>query len=420
MSIKSNPRITFECLSFDKSNSCVFGDDPTNFALILKANNLLFSKDSEIKNENLNSYISDKQKNLHVTITKLPGLSTLDYTSVFYIKCEIKNEGEYLNFFDKFRINLINYLIKVNFEKIYIIKDEMSSLLLTDLYPKINKIENLLRSYIIKHFSIAEGVSSWFTQVLDGDTLFKVNQRKFNENIFSSLSIDDKNKNDYIVDTRLYLTDFEDLGNIIYANSYGNFKAIDLINKIKNSNDLTTLQSSVQNNIDRYFGNFKDVGFQQKWEFLKSIRHKVAHNGLISLSEKEEAVKHLDELTTFIEEKDCEKAEADPYPEEDIEKREYINLSEYQYINIDRNEMFKELANYQKWCQDIDRDFMGLKNFLHNRLGGRGFHIGNAWSLLEDIEKEGYIKITMWKDPKNIYPDQKAIEVIKTLPVYSA
>lgn len=411
-------KLEFSCLCFDTSNQCAFGTEPANLALILRGNIFLFSKHSEISDTEAHSIIKDKTKDLQVAISKLPGTLTADYTSIFYIKCETHDLEKNLVGFDKFRFDLVKYLVEQKFGKIYITKDDLSAHLLNGLYLKINKLENGLRTYVVKHFSITQGVSSWFNQVLDSETNYKVRQRKSNEDLFSILS-----KEEFLIDTRMYLTDFEDIGNIIYSNSYGNFTAGDLIEKIKSSEDLSQLKSNVQKNIEKYFGSFKDIQFQEKWEFLKIIRHKIAHNSLISLEQKTKAESFLDELIAFVEARDNEKFSSTSLEDEDvdIEKHQSVYRSPYPdyYKPISKNELLREIAEYEAWCNKIGRDFMGLKNFLHNRLGGMGYHIGKAWDELEELDKAGYIKIYIWEDPKKIYPDQKAIRVIK-LPVYSA
>lgn len=398
----------FSLLCFDDSNQCAFGDDPVRFAHILRGSTELFSKDVTITDSDAACRLDDRKNNLTLTINRPTGLINLDYTSVFYIQCEFKDFQKNPSFFDAFRLNLVKYLKNEKFTKIYITRDDVSSSLLSKIYFKINKVENLLRSYVTKHLSITEGIGSWFNQTVDSEVLSKVFKRKNNENIFS-----DENHN--VVDTKIYLIDFEDLGNIIYANSFGNFKAADLVSKIESASNLEDLRSNIAKNIDKYFGAFKEVGFQEKWVFLKSIRHKVAHNGLTSLDEIATANDYLNTLIEFIESIDKEVIETASLAESysDIEKSGYTHSSDYRYLSITKDELLMELKKYQHWCNDIGRDFLGLKNFLHNRLGGMGYHIGKAWDMLEELEKDGYIKIVTWSDPKNIYPDQKAIEVTK-------
>jgi hypothetical protein len=316
-------------------------------------------------------------------------------------------------------LNIVNYLVEQKLGKIYVTTDELSSMLLNELYIKMNKVENLLRSYITKHFSMTEGVSYWFNNVLDNEVKNKTGKRKGNEDVFSTI-VEENDKKGFVVDTRMYLIDFEDLGNIIYANSFGNLKIEDLVTRIENSEDLDDLKLAVKNNIERYFQSFKDVRFQEKWDFLKNIRHKIAHNGLISIEQKTKADLYLNELINFMTEKDTETigkiSDVDIFI--DIEKREYSYI-DFHHKEITKNELMLELSNYQKWSKSIGRDFLGLKNFLFNRLGGMDFHIGKAWDKLEELEQDGYIQIYEWKDPKGIYADQKAIKILKDLPIYS-
>lgn len=405
----------FDCLCFDTENSCAFGNEPERLAMILRGNTQLFSSESSSSSESDQTTIGDKNRGFTLKISRIPGLSNLDYTSVFFLETIASTEFAKESL-DEFRVNLIEYLVGQGFQKTYITRDDYSQELLSRLYPKFYRLENLLRSYITKHFSISEGVSSWLIHIIDGDTQYKVNQRKNNENVFSKVVA-----NEHIVDTRIFLTDFEDLGKVIYHNSYGNLTSTDLIDRIQTTEDLNVLKESVRANIERYFEPFKEIAFQAKWEFLRGIRHKVAHNSLIRFEDYSTASTYLDELVTFLKDQDEKKIGITTLNEEyiDIEKRPHFrSSSSYTYKAISRNELLTELGSYEKWSKSIGREFLGLKNFLYNRLAPRGYDIQKSWERLEELEHEGLISLDTWTDPDGIFPDQKQISIKRQLPLF--
>jgi len=52
---------------------------------------------------------------------------------------------------------------------------------------------------------------------------------------------------------------------------------------------IRTLKEQLQSNYQKFFReSFKDKGFQEKWERLEKLRHKVAHNNLFTASDLEE------------------------------------------------------------------------------------------------------------------------------------
>lgn len=260
--------------------------------------------------------------------------------------------------------------------------------------------------------SLKEGFSTWLFRAINNEAKDKIQKRKKNENLFSVI-------HEEVIDTKIFLIDFEDLGDIIYSNSYGNQDISSLVDKILAADSLENLKGLTQRNIDKYFESFKEVSFQEKWLYLKNIRHKIAHNGLIDLEEFELSKSFTKDLLAFIDKLDTQVIEV-KLGNFDIDKDTHISNS-YQYRAISKNDLLRELKDYKDWSDSIGRDFLSLKNFLHNRLGSfqKGYHIGKAWDKLEELEQEGYIKIDIWHDSTGTYPDQKEIKVIKELPVYS-
>jgi Apea-like HEPN len=198
---------------------------------------------------------------------------------------------------EKARINIITHIKNQNFQTLYVLTDSVSEYIAQQIYPKINRVENRLRRYLIKFFATKLG-TDWWRLTADSDMQMKAQLRKNNELIFAPH-----------VDNRAYLIDFGELGKIIYAQSSGFISKDDIIKKIlsmkPDMNSVAQLQAETQSNYTKYFKQtFKEASFQSKWEDLEKIRHKVAHNNLFTQSDSDRALKLAEELEHIIEQAD--------------------------------------------------------------------------------------------------------------------
>lgn len=411
--------IEFSCSAFDIKNECSFGDDIKRFFDVLKSNAKLFPN---IHALNVVGKTTDdaivafsKDNAISVAIRKIPNNSdSLDYRVGFYLVVTFKLAPDQFPLIDEFRQELIKYLVDLKFGKIFILRDEFSSILLNEIYLDLNKVENYLRSYILKNFTVTEGVGYTTTQLFDNEQKKKTNNRKTNEDIFASLSPKDQEN---LIDSKMFLVDFGDLGSIIYSSAFGSLKTEDIISRINKATSLDELKKGVRGHVDTYFKKFQEFKFADKWDYLTLIRHKVAHNGLTKLEEINKAKELLVELIEFLERENREIIETPHAVFQDIEKTN--RTLDIGFKEIERGELINELKKYKKWSESLGRDFFGLKNFLYNIIAGKGYRIGRAWDILEELESQGYVKIGEWVDPTGRYPTQKEIIFIKDLPVYS-
>lgn len=411
--------IEFSCSAFDIKNECSFGDDIKRFFDTLKSNAKLFP---DIQALNVVGKTTDdaivavsKDKAITVAIRKIPNASgSLDYRVGFYLVVTFNLLPNQFSLIDEFRQDLIKYLIDLKFGKIFILRDEFSSILLNEIYLDLNKVENYLRSYILKNFTVTEGVGYTTTQLFDNEKKKKTNDRKTNEDIFAALSpVGQEN----LIESKMFLIDFGDLGSIIYSSTFGSLKTEEIISRINKATSLDELKKGVRGHVDTYFKEFQELKFAEKWDYLTLIRHKVAHNGLTKLEEINKAKELLVELIAFLERVNREIIETPQAIFQDIEKTN--RTLDIGFKEIERGELINELKKYKKWSESLGRDFFGLKNFLYNIIAGKGYRIGKAWDLLEELETQGYIRIGEWVDSTNRYPTQKEIIFIKDLPVYS-
>ncbi|MFL5803142.1 MAG: Swt1 family HEPN domain-containing protein [Roseiflexaceae bacterium] len=200
---------------------------------------------------------------------------------------------------ERCRIVIITHIRKQDFQTLYVLTDEISETIAQRIYPRINRVENRLRKYIIKFFATKLG-TDWWRLTADADMQIKAQQRKNNETFFAPL-----------IDNRAYLIDFGELGKIVYAQSSGFISKEDIIKKIVSmkaeSYAVTQLQTEIQSNYTKYFKTtFKEASFQSKWEELEKIRHKVAHNNLFTQEDYNKAMSLTSELEVIIDNADQE------------------------------------------------------------------------------------------------------------------
>jgi hypothetical protein len=412
--------VEFHLLCFDIDNICHFQGDPISLLSFISSNRNLFPEGCDVKADKLKLEYVKKDVKIELFIDKNADIGSLinkDYYNYFSIRILFFQhkmlDRDFWKFTSDFRKRIINFLSnKGGFQKIYITRDDYSKKALTSVYNKFYVLENLLRSYVTKRLSTREGVKLWFKNSIKRETQEKIRNRKNNENVFA----------DSVVDTDIFLIDFDELGSIIYDNSYGNLNLPDLVLKVQTISSvdgINNLQDDLKKYIDKYFTEFKDVNFQEKWEKLKKYRNKIAHNSLTDFEETEEAQQFSQSLIDFLKDKDKDLTYKKMYDQYyvDIERGDVDTTISSTFITPTKGLIIKELSDYSDWCRRVNREFLGLKNFIKNWVGPKDINRGITWDLLEELENEGYIKISIWKDPNKKYPNQKEIKIIKKLPL---
>lgn len=224
--------------------------------------------------------------NLKVKSADLTGaLTELEYSSVFFITVK----GESFDSLEKFRKNLLVHLRKLGFQHTRILKDDISTKLAVDLYPLLNKIENCLRSFLVKFFIQKVGLNWWeVTAPKPVQDKVKI-RRSGNEPQFSEY-----------IDCDVTFCDFDDLGELIYKQTTGFNSPDKIVDKIMNTcsvEDLNKLKNELQGNYTKYFKeSFQDKQFDKKWKELFAIRNRIAHNNLMTANDK----KIAEENTSYI------------------------------------------------------------------------------------------------------------------------
>ena len=243
----------------------------------------------------------------------------------------------------------------------------------------------------------------------------KINQRKNNETVFSKRSIN--GKDEPLSDTKSFLIDFKDLGEIIYRVSAGNLKTEDIIKQIealdeKNCDSLVVaveaLKKAVKANIKKFFPSFEEIDFQKKWEYLYGVRNKVAHNGLIVEDDKNKSIRFAQEIISFLQPKcdDLVELTIDDEDDKDIieQYQNTIVKNSSKYAMITKEELAWELYKMDDWTKKHNRQFIGLKYFVVNILGIKGFDIGASYEVIKQLEADGYVETYFVEEPNAFDP----------------
>ena len=218
-------------------------------------------------------------------------LSELEYSSVFFVF--VSNTD--FDSLEQFRKNLLVHLRKIGFQHTRILKDDISTTLAVQLYPLLNKVENCLRSFLVKFFIQKVGLN-WWDVTAPKTVQEKVKTRRSgNEPQFAPY-----------IDCDVTFCDFDDLGELIYKQTTGFNSPDKIVDKIMNTNsaeELSKLKSELQGNYTKYFKeSFQDKQFDKKWKELFEVRNRVAHNNLLSANDKKVTEKNSEYIVTVIKE----------------------------------------------------------------------------------------------------------------------
>jgi hypothetical protein len=356
-------------------------------------------------------------------------IKPLDTTSTLYDLIEagflIKVKSKDFQKIERFRYPFVIHLRRrLAFEHIRILTDDVSTEISNKVYPLINELENLLRRYIVKFFTQKIGLDWWVKAVPD-KVIDKTKLRTDNETVFSN-----------IVQTDLTLIDFDDLGEIIYKHKLGFNRPDNLADsllKITSVEELEKLKADLDSNYNRFFKqNFKDVEFDKKWKQLFRIRNKVAHNNLfvhedLELSQtlhkelKEIILNAEDKIDDFkfsLEEQVAIReiiAETKKEVENDVAGIKVIgkiDLSQYEKVEktsafdiITEDEFFRELERAENSIKYNPRlKYVGLKSFITNILGLKGYSYGPSYALANILKEQGKVDIYDVEDENSFWP----------------
>lgn len=353
---------------------------------------------------------------LKVTRVDMEGsLNDYDMQSAFFINIR----GCQFDKLEEFRKKILIHLRKLGFSNTRILKDDISTSLSVEIYPYINKIENLLRSFLVKFFIQKVGLN-WWDVTAPNLLKDKIKGRKNNEKNFSPYS-----------DTDVSLSDFDDLGELIYKQSSGFNSQEKILEKIMNTtsvDELQTLKEELQGNYTKYFKEtFKDKQFDTKWKQLFDIRNLVAHNNLLTINDKEVAIqlssdvekiikdaeKMIKDLTFSTEEKEAirnatiEQIEAEQSAqnnaEEDAPRPHVIGKID---LPQDTSRFNRKIATEDDLLEEVKffsrfSDRVACKGVV-DQLWRKGFDRTTAYSLMNIMTSKGIFEQYKFTDPDGI------------------
>ena len=304
------------------------------------------------------------------------------------------------------RESFLKLLKGQQFDFLYILSDGVSEKIANDLYPLIYEVENSLRSYLVKFMTTRIG-PEWWDSTARKDRGNRSESNNNNPKAFSGF-----------IDNKVYSIDFSYLGSLIYDHSSGYTDKDDLRKKVlkldANSetlkNDIQKLKKDLESNYQKFFNtSFKKKGFQQKWQNLKDIRNKVAHNNLFTSDDLLQGKKLSDELLEII------KAASRNVDEVtlDFEEKEAIaeSIASQGELNfISEDELLKELKEREEYYSSRPNGFVSFSNFVRVHLASKGYDPSSAYQLIEDLKMEKKIEFYYVDNPYSDNPT-RAIKV---------
>lgn len=378
----------FEILTLDSSGKCRI---KTSQAL---AHSLMSNSDLWGQPKIRDNKIHDDKLDITLGINEIAQEEEQDFNIKNTLILKLKGDFEVV---EKIRLGILEHLDSVGFDQTYVLTDEVSSKVACEIYPKINDVENGLRKYLMKFFITKLG-PSWWNVTADSEMKKKVNQRKNNELFFSPY-----------IDNRAFLIDFGELGKIVHSQSSGFISKEDIVTKVLELDEteeaIKNLKAELESNYTKFFKDtFKSNSFQQKWEELEKLRHKVAHNNLFTKQDLDRA----DELTNSLKEIIKSANESIDSIKFDIDEKdvlkENISSSLETYDVITREELLRKLEESERWAERTRDNFVGLKHFVTNYLGSIGFDYRSSYELINQLEDEGVVEIYEYQGKNNLYP----------------
>lgn len=369
---------SYEILCVDVTGNCVAQTERALCYALLSHSELF--KEPKLAHDHT---ITDDKQSLSIVVKHVdPDRQVKQVLNSAYL---IKARGPF-NVIEPLRMQLLSHLKAQKFEHQYVLMDDVSSTLANEIYPKINSVENALRKYLIK-FLVTKLGPNWWSVTADAEMQKKIVGRKNNENNFS-----------HWADGKAYLIDFGELGKIVYAQSSGFISRDDIHSKVmsmdESAESVRLLKQELQSNYTKFFKDtFKDKNFQQLWEDLEKIRHKVAHNSLFVREDQNVANQLCVELMSIIDDAN-KKIDALKFSQDEREVlMERIVSTSQAFKVITREEMLDRLRDSERWAEANSNGFIGLMSYVKTYLGNAGYDYSASFDVIRQLEAEGGVEV---------------------------
>lgn len=316
----------------------------------------------------------------------------------------LKIESNY-DWLEPKRILILDFLKRQNFNHLYVLLDEVSEQIANQLYPFVYQVENLLRAYIVKFMTTRLG-PKWWDITATNELNNKVRQRQNNDKIF----------NKDIVDNKAYLIDFGDLGEIIYSHSSGFTSKEDILKKIteleETSEAIQKFKEELKSNYQKFFKeSFSDQKFQEKWQYLEKIRHKVAHNGLFINHDLEEGriisqalIEIINNAINSIDKISLSSEEIDAIQKSFVQSQGFSD-------DISDDEFINQLKKAEEHYSQFEDGFVGLSRFI-DHLKSSGFHPYSTNKAIKRLEFSRKIEVYHEPNPYDSNNPTAAIRLV--------
>ena len=272
------------------------------------------------------------------------------------------------------------------FDPLYVVRDQVSRQIACELYPLLYRIENLLRGYLIKFMTIQLG-PGWWKQTAPRSVDDKVEMRKKNEKVFGRH-----------VDNFTYLTDFGELGAMVYQQSSGFLTREDIVarlNSIPETPDaIRELKAELQTNYQKYFSeSFADKQFKEKWNQFEYLRNKIAHNNLFTADNLRLGKQLFGELKTIIDDADAKTATLQITPQEREALQETVSEQGGQRRQITEGELIAQLRT-QLAHYEARGGFVGISRFVAVTCSMRASSLSTVTERSKPLKNKERLKST--------------------------
>jgi len=316
----------------------------------------------------------------------------------------VKAEGSY-DRLEPMRLKIVIHLITIGMRPVYILRDEVSEAIAGRLYLQVYRLENRLREYLTRFYSIIYGADFW--PLAAAKLAKKAEEFKGNERVFS----------DY-ADTIAYRLTFDDLGGIVFKVGTNQPDVESLIQNLRsipasNSERIAALQAELEPNYERFFKGLKQGSFRKLWERFSFFRNKIAHNNLFVAQDEVEANGLYDELMDLIAKNDKEIETI----QNELDETSRVELQDEllsgaapssdstpssqsplwtgpgsRFTSITKEEFMSQLKTLESDIRTTGRGYVGLKRFVEFHLGALGFDYQSAWKACEALIADGMVE----------------------------
>jgi hypothetical protein len=287
---------------------------------------------------------------------------------------------------------LAGFLKSLEFELIYVLRDQVSEQIACKLYPHLYRIENLLRGYLIRFMATHIG-PRWWELSASAEMADKAKKRKKNERVFGKY-----------IENSAYLIDFDELGELVYEHSSGYLTREAIIERVtriaETPEAVRTLKQELRSNYYKLFKeSFADRNFKDKWTQFEALRNKVAHNNLFTAEDLVVGERLAAEITEIISAADVEAEKlVITNDEREAIKQQVIARSD-PWREISEDVFLAELDAQERYYADKPDGFVGLTKFVSSYLGSKGYSYASSHEIIQQLQSARVLEVYYVSNP---------------------